>query len=58
MYVGFVLFWPCHMSCMILVPQPGIEPRPPTVEAQSPNQCTTRAFPVDIFLDFIGKSEI
>ena len=29
----------------ILVPRPGIEPRPPAVEAQSPNHWTTREFP-------------
>ena len=30
----------------ILVPQPGIEPIPPAVEAQSPNHWTTRKFSV------------
>ena len=32
-------FWPCHMTCEILVPQPGIKPVSPAVEAQSPNHC-------------------
>ena len=31
----FIYFWPCHEVCGILVPQPGIEPVPPVVEAQS-----------------------
>ena len=28
---GFL--WPCHMACGILVPQPGIEPGAPALEA-------------------------
>ena len=32
-------------ACGILVPRPGIEPQPPAVEAQSPNQWTAREFP-------------
>ena len=27
-YCIFFFFWPCHLTCGILVPQPGIEPRP------------------------------
>ena len=27
--LGVVFFWPHHAACGILVPQPGIEPRPP-----------------------------
>ena len=30
---------------MQIVPQPGIKPGPPAVEAQSPNHCTIREFP-------------
>ena len=33
------------MSCAILIPQPGTEPRPLAVKAQSPNLRTTRGFP-------------
>lgn len=29
-------------ACGILVPHPGIKPRPSTVKAQSPNHCSTR----------------
>ena len=29
-----IFFWPHHRACWILVPQPGIEPTPPTMEAQ------------------------
>ena len=32
----------------ILVPQPGIEPGPPAVEAQSPNHWTAREFLYDV----------
>ena len=38
-------FWPCQMACRILIPQPGIEPMLPAVEAQSPNHWTTREVP-------------
>ena len=34
---GFFFFWLCRAACGILVPRPGIEPRPPAVEAWSPN---------------------
>ena len=30
----------------ILVPQPGIEPLPPEVEAQNPNHWSSREFPI------------
>ena len=45
--VGFVLFffWPQHVACRILVPQPGIEPMPPAMEAWSPNHWTAREVP-------------
>ena len=42
---GFFFFWPGRVACRILVPQPGTEPVPPAVEAQSLNQWTTREFP-------------
>ena len=35
-------FWPCHAACGILLPQPGVEPVPPAVEAQSLNHWTAR----------------
>ena len=38
-------FWPCHVACGILVPQPGIEPVPPAMEARSPNHQTAREVP-------------
>ena len=31
----FVIFWPHCSACGVLVPQPGIEPTPPVVEAQT-----------------------
>ena len=33
-------------ACSILVPRPGIEPRPQTVKALNPNHCTTRELPI------------
>ena len=32
-----LFFWLCLTACGILVPQPGIDPVPPAVEAWSPN---------------------
>ena len=40
------IFWQYQVACRILVPWPGIEPRLPTVEAQSLNHWTTREVPV------------
>ena len=39
------VFWPYHMTCEILVPQPGIELWPSAVRTQSSNHWTTREFP-------------
>ena len=44
------IFWvffggPHHAACGILVPRPGIEPRPSAVKARSPNHWNTREFP-------------
>ena len=38
----FKIFWPFCMACRILVFQPGIEPSPPVVEAQSLNHLTAK----------------
>ena len=41
LFILFHLFiWSCHVACRTLVPQPGIKPKPPAVEAQSPNHWT------------------
>ena len=40
--IFFFLFWLHLVTCGILVPQPGIEPVLPAVEAWSPNHWTTR----------------
>ena len=39
------IFWPFHLACGILVPQPEIEPSPPAVEALSLNHWTAREVP-------------
>ena len=39
---NFIFFWPYHAACGILVPQPGIEPMPPTVEVWCLNHWTAR----------------
>ena len=44
-FLFFLIFWPHHAACGILVPRPGIEPTPPAVEARSPNHWTAREAP-------------
>ena len=46
----FVCFWPCHSAHRILVPQPGIKPTPPAVEAQS----FFYYYFIYLFLDVLG----
>ena len=38
---SFSFFWPYHIAHGILVPQLGIEPMPPSLEAQTLNHWTT-----------------
>ena len=45
----FFFFKPCHIAFGILVPQPGIKPKPSAVKVQNPNHWTTREFPQTIF---------
>ena len=40
LFWGSLLFWPCHAAFGILVPQPGVEPVSPAVEAWGLNHCT------------------
>ena len=52
--VGFFFFFNVYFSLYrtaygMLVPQPGIEPRPSAVRAQSPNHRTAREFPSWLF---------
>ena len=49
----FFSFWPRCSACGILVPQPGIEPVPPAVEAQSLNHWTSREVPRQGFLSVL-----
>ena len=42
-------FWRHQAACGILVPQPGIEPTPPAVEAQSLNHWTAKEVPRTFF---------
>ena len=39
------IFWLCPAACEISAPQPGTEPMPPSVEAQSLNHQTPREVP-------------
>lgn len=54
----FIYFWPCCMAWGILVPGSGVEPVPPTLDAQCPHHWTTREilrldfFTLIIFLSF------
>ena len=51
---SLIFFFSGCAACGILVPRPGIEPVSPAVGAQSPNQWTTREFPVSNFFKFIS----
>ena len=48
---SYFFFWLCHVVFRIPVPQPGIKPGPPAVEAQCPNYWTTREFPESMLLE-------
>ena len=43
-FYSFIYFWPHHMVCGILVPQPGIEPEPSVVKARSKDACDKTFF--------------
>ena len=49
----YYYFWPCLMACGILVPWPGTESPPTTVEAQSPNHWITREFLVVMLYSYL-----
>ena len=42
-------FRSCHVACRILVPQPGIKPRPLEMKVWSPNHCPAREYPGKLF---------
>ena len=44
-YNWWFLFYYLFAACRILVPWPGIEPMPPTVEVLGPNYWTAGEFP-------------
>ena len=52
-FTNFFFFWLCFTARGILVPQPGIEPVPPAVEARSPNPWTAREVLIQIVLKLI-----
>ena len=55
-WAPFVLFWPHPEACRILVPQPGMEPMPPAVDALSLNHWTIREVLSLFFLIPTGRS--
>ena len=47
------------MACRILVPQPGVEPTPPSVEVGIPSHWTAREFPRVFFVDTsLGQNRV
>ena len=56
-FVFVFIFWLCHAACGILVPWPGIEPRPTAVKALSRNHWTTREFPLGHCFEFLFWQE-
>ena len=51
-----IIFWLHHMTCRILVPQPGIEPAPLAAKAQSPNHWTAKEY--SSMYTFSGKTHV
>ena len=47
--ISIIIFWLQHVVCGILVPRPGIEPRPSAVKARSSDRWTATEFPVHCF---------
>ena len=45
-FLFHIFSWLHHKVCGIFVPQPGIEPAAPVLEAQSLNHWTTREVPI------------
>ena len=43
--MAFFFFWLCCMACGILVPRPGIEPRPSAVKTWCPNHWAAEEIP-------------
>ena len=53
--IRFNFSWPCHVACGVLVPQPGIKPVPPAVEAWSltPGSLGNTLFFHSLFLTYL-----
>ena len=49
----FFFFWPHHVECRILVPQPRIEPMPTKLRAQCLNHWTVKEVPPCSILFFL-----
>ena len=58
LFKNLFIYWPHHVTCGILVPQTGIEPRSLGVRAQSPNRWTTREFSKATSLQLNLKKEV
>ena len=48
-YKIYLFIFGSVLACVILVPQPGVEPMSPALEAWSPNHWTTRELPYTNF---------
>ena len=51
------VFWPCHVACRILGPQPGIKPVPSAVESRSPNHWTAKEVFFFFLTDFFFQTK-
>ena len=49
LFLSCFFFWPRPTACGILVSQPGMEPKPPALEARSLNHWTVREVPKRYF---------
>ena len=50
--IFIIYFWPCHVACGILVPEPGMEPVLPAVEAESYHWTSRDSHPSTFLLNF------
>ena len=51
--IYFFFFWPHHVACGILVPQPRIEPVRPAVEVQSANHLDLQGIPLISYFGYL-----
>ena len=57
-FIYFLFFWPHHVACGVLVPQPGIEIVLPILKAESLENWTTKEVPVGFMYKKQSKNNL